>query len=246
MCLYIDLFIYSWTYLSNCFHTGKTPLIRFVAKVISPVFWCVDILIYSSIYRLIHLIVLTQARHRASNCRQRSFSCGTTTVFICVYILLYSSNCFNTGKTPLIKLSPQSINHDFDVFIYWFIHLSMDLFIYLSTYSSNCFNTGKTPLIKLSPKKTWEGFMGGFITTIVFGLWVLFFPRYIFGLYIFFPSSLKYEFFYVWGHYGWFYHLHCLWELWVFFPFSRCIFRLYISFPSSMKYEFFYVEGHYG
>jgi len=30
---------------------------------------------------------------------------------------------------------------------------------------------GKTPLIKLSPKKTWEGFIGGFVTTLLFGLW---------------------------------------------------------------------------
>ncbi|XP_064595209.1 phosphatidate cytidylyltransferase 2-like [Liolophura sinensis] len=29
---------------------------------------------------------------------------------------------------------------------------------------------GKTPLIKLSPKKTWEGFIGGAISTIVFGI----------------------------------------------------------------------------
>ena len=31
---------------------------------------------------------------------------------------------------------------------------------------------GKTPLIKLSPKKTWEGFIGGAISTIVFGIGV--------------------------------------------------------------------------
>lgn len=29
---------------------------------------------------------------------------------------------------------------------------------------------GKTPLIKLSPKKTWEGFIGGGFSTVVFGL----------------------------------------------------------------------------
>ncbi|XP_074648566.1 phosphatidate cytidylyltransferase, photoreceptor-specific-like [Tubulanus polymorphus] len=29
---------------------------------------------------------------------------------------------------------------------------------------------GKTPLIKLSPKKTWEGFIGGAVSTILFGL----------------------------------------------------------------------------
>ena len=31
---------------------------------------------------------------------------------------------------------------------------------------------GKTPLIKLSPKKTWEGFIGGAVSTVFFGLLV--------------------------------------------------------------------------
>lgn len=31
---------------------------------------------------------------------------------------------------------------------------------------------GKTPLIKLSPKKTWEGFIGGAVSTIIFGIGV--------------------------------------------------------------------------
>ncbi|KAM4710342.1 phosphatidate cytidylyltransferase 1 [Discoglossus pictus] len=29
---------------------------------------------------------------------------------------------------------------------------------------------GRTPLIKLSPKKTWEGFIGGFFLTVIFGI----------------------------------------------------------------------------
>lgn len=32
---------------------------------------------------------------------------------------------------------------------------------------------GKTPLIKLSPKKTWEGFIGGGISTVFIGLMVI-------------------------------------------------------------------------
>lgn len=32
---------------------------------------------------------------------------------------------------------------------------------------------GRTPLIKLSPKKTWEGFIGGGISTVVLGLLVI-------------------------------------------------------------------------
>lgn len=31
---------------------------------------------------------------------------------------------------------------------------------------------GRTPLIKLSPKKTWEGFIGGGISTVILGLMV--------------------------------------------------------------------------
>lgn len=31
---------------------------------------------------------------------------------------------------------------------------------------------GRTPLIKLSPKKTWEGFIGGALSTVLFGLTV--------------------------------------------------------------------------
>jgi len=31
---------------------------------------------------------------------------------------------------------------------------------------------GKTPLIKLSPKKTWEGFIGGAASTVLFGIGV--------------------------------------------------------------------------
>lgn len=32
---------------------------------------------------------------------------------------------------------------------------------------------GRTPLIKLSPKKTWEGFIGGGISTVFLGLLVI-------------------------------------------------------------------------
>lgn len=33
---------------------------------------------------------------------------------------------------------------------------------------------GRTPLIKLSPKKTWEGFIGGGISTVILGLLVIY------------------------------------------------------------------------
>lgn len=37
---------------------------------------------------------------------------------------------------------------------------------------------GRTPLIKLSPKKTWEGFIGGGISTVILGLMVTCFSLY--------------------------------------------------------------------
>jgi len=71
---------------------------------------------------------------------------------------------------------------------------------------------------------------------------VSFFPRCIFRLYIFFPSSLKYEFFYVWGHYEWFYHHYCLWELWVFsFP-PMHLWTVYFFFDRVWSVGFFNCE----
>lgn len=32
---------------------------------------------------------------------------------------------------------------------------------------------GRTPLIRVSPRKTWEGFVGGFLATVMFGFFVL-------------------------------------------------------------------------
>jgi phosphatidate cytidylyltransferase len=43
---------------------------------------------------------------------------------------------------------------------------------------------GRTPLIKLSPKKTVEGFVGGWLMTIVFGMLVCFFHFYHSACYV--------------------------------------------------------------
>ncbi|MEE6460061.1 hypothetical protein FKM82_000850 [Ascaphus truei] len=48
---------------------------------------------------------------------------------------------------------------------------------------------GRTPLIKLSPKKTWEGFIGGFFSTVVFG----FIFAYIFAQYQYFVCPVDYS-----------------------------------------------------
>lgn len=48
---------------------------------------------------------------------------------------------------------------------------------------------GKTPLIKLSPKKTWEGFIGGGFSTVVFGLMI----SYLLSQYHFLVCPIEYQ-----------------------------------------------------
>ncbi|XP_075059361.1 phosphatidate cytidylyltransferase 1 [Mixophyes fleayi] len=48
---------------------------------------------------------------------------------------------------------------------------------------------GRTPLIKLSPKKTWEGFIGGFFLTIIFG----FLFSYVFVQFQYFVCPVEYN-----------------------------------------------------
>ncbi|KAE8631166.1 hypothetical protein XENTR_v10001101 [Xenopus tropicalis] len=48
---------------------------------------------------------------------------------------------------------------------------------------------GRTPLIKLSPKKTWEGFIGGFFMTVIFG----FLFAYILAQFQYFVCPVEYS-----------------------------------------------------
>lgn len=48
---------------------------------------------------------------------------------------------------------------------------------------------GKTPLIELSPKKTWEGFIGGGLTTVMFGI----FLSYILCQFPYFTCPIDYS-----------------------------------------------------
>jgi phosphatidate cytidylyltransferase len=63
------------------------------------------------------------------------------------------------------------INNIFEGLIWFFLPCSLvitnDVFAYVCG-----FFWGKTPLIKLSPKKTWEGFIGGALCTLLFGFGV--------------------------------------------------------------------------
>ncbi|KAI9220188.1 cytidylyltransferase family-domain-containing protein [Blastocladiella britannica] len=74
------------------------------------------------------------------------------------------------------------INNIFEGMIWFVVPCSLvianDVFAYICG-----FFWGKTPLIKLSPKKTWEGFIGGALMTLLFGFfsaWALIqFPYFI-------------------------------------------------------------------
>ncbi|XP_066892080.1 phosphatidate cytidylyltransferase 1 isoform X3 [Kogia breviceps] len=48
---------------------------------------------------------------------------------------------------------------------------------------------GRTPLIKLSPKKTWEGFIGGFFSTVIFG----FIAAYLLSKHQYFVCPVEYR-----------------------------------------------------
>lgn len=48
---------------------------------------------------------------------------------------------------------------------------------------------GKTPLIELSPKKTWEGYIGGGVMTVIFGIIL----SYILSQYDYFTCPVDYS-----------------------------------------------------
>lgn len=74
-------------------------------------------------------------------------------VYNCLYVQIHSYYFTNTFRF-IVPVSMIVIN---DVMAYMF-----------------GFFFGRTPLIKLSPKKTWEGFIGGGISTVIFGLLVIY------------------------------------------------------------------------
>lgn len=63
------------------------------------------------------------------------------------------------------------IRNIFQGLIWFIVPVSMIICNDVMAYMFGFF-FGKTPLIKLSPKKTWEGFIGGGLSTVVFGLMV--------------------------------------------------------------------------
>ena len=57
----------------------------------------------------------------------------------------------------------------FEGLIWFIVPVSMIVINDVMAYLFGFF-FGKTPLIKLSPKKTWEGFIGGGLATVVLGM----------------------------------------------------------------------------
>lgn len=71
----------------------------------------------------------------------------------------------------------------------WFITPSLMIIINdIMAYVFGFF-FGRTPLIKLSPKKTWEGYLGGGIATVLFG----FILAYFLSLYPYFTCPVDYS-----------------------------------------------------
>lgn len=73
-----------------------------------------------------------------------------------------------------IKITIQTINPDdclISICSRFIVPVSMIVINDIMAYVFGFF-FGRTPLIKLSPKKTWEGFVGGGISTVILGLLV--------------------------------------------------------------------------
>lgn len=79
---------------------------------------------------------------------------------------------FGWTHVTLLLVVTQShiiIQNIFEGLIWFLVPVSMIICNDIMAYMFGFF-FGKTPLIKLSPKKTWEGFIGGAISTIIFGI----------------------------------------------------------------------------
>ncbi|KAM3725382.1 Phosphatidate cytidylyltransferase [Dirofilaria immitis] len=79
---------------------------------------------------------------------------------------------FAWSHVTLLLIVSQSfliIQNIFQGLIWFLVPVSMVICCDVMSYVFGFF-FGRTPLIKLSPKKTWEGFIGGGISTVIFGL----------------------------------------------------------------------------
>jgi len=103
------------------------------------------------------------------------------TIGFCTFILLLEKGAYKYQFTQfgwthvtllMIVVSASSmVNNMYDGMIWFFVPVCLVIWNDVYAYVFGRF-WGKTPLIKLSPKKTWEGFLGAFVTTVVFGFWI--------------------------------------------------------------------------
>ncbi|KAM4809292.1 phosphatidate cytidylyltransferase 1 isoform 2-T2 [Rhinophrynus dorsalis] len=95
-----------------------------------------------------------------------------------------------THVTLLITVTQSHlvIQNLFEGMIWFIVPISIVICNDIMAYLCGFF-FGRTPLIKLSPKKTWEGFIGGFILTVIFG----FIFAYIFVQFQYFVCPMEYN-----------------------------------------------------
>ncbi|KAK7507215.1 hypothetical protein BaRGS_00001150 [Batillaria attramentaria] len=95
--------------------------------------------------------------------------------FVCSLVkkhYLKQFTLFGWTHVTLLIIVTQShliVQNILEGFIWVLVPVSMIICNDIMAYMFGFF-FGKTPLIKLSPKKTWEGFIGGAVSTILFGL----------------------------------------------------------------------------
>lgn len=81
----------------------------------------------------------------------------------------------NSRRFFKIKIGIERVNYELDSGIHacicfrFIVPVSMIVCNDVMAYVFGFF-FGRTPLIQLSPKKTWEGFIGGGVATVIFGL----------------------------------------------------------------------------
>lgn len=114
--------------------------------------------------------------------------------FVCSLVkkhYLKQFTLFGWTHVTLLIIVTQShliMQNIFEGLIWFLVPVSMIICNDIMAYMFGFF-FGKTPLIKLSPKKTWEGFIGGAFSTIVFGLVI----SYVLVQFDYFVCPIQYD-----------------------------------------------------
>ncbi|CAG9825205.1 unnamed protein product [Phaedon cochleariae] len=120
--------------------------------------------------------------------------CGGFVLFVLSLVKKYYMKQFSLfawTHVALLIVVTQSyliIKNIFEGLIWFIVPVSMIICNDIMAYVFGFF-FGKTPLIKLSPKKTWEGFIGGGFSTVIFG----FMMSYIMCQYPYFVCPIEYS-----------------------------------------------------